>query len=1023
MSERNVTMKANMTSRARSLFRLAAILPILLFFVAVAPAGGPKFIAGSSYFDSSTMGQPIIWSLGQINYYTDLGDLSPILPNSAANAFVANAFSQWTSVSTAALTATSAGQLAEDVNGSNIAVDSTGKVTAPADVTPAATQDPVGVVYDFDGSVTDALLGAGAGSPSQCFSNAVFGGVDNFGAEANFLHALVVINGQCATQSSQLTDVEYRLVRVLGSVLGLDWSQMNLNVITGNPTPTPDDFAGFPVMHYMDLSSCVPITVCYPNPYQLASDDVAALTRLYPASTSGTARIHGSVYFVDHLGGLGQPMQGVNVFARWIDPSTGLPSHRYAASSVSGFLFTGNAGNPITGLNDALGNAYSEFGSSDQSLEGFFDLGGLPIPNGASTAQYQLAVEALDPLWSAGVGAYDPSQVAPSGTMEPIVITVAAGGDFEQDILMSGSAQAVPSWAATETWNAPAPIPSPGDWMGSLSGYGDAGYFVITAQANRTLSVAVTALDETGVASESKAAPVVGIWTLGDPQGIAPPSLTTVPFNSETFGMSLLSAQILNSNSFIIGISDLRGDGRPDYHYHAHVLYGDSVTPARISVNGGAVTLQGTGFAPGLTASIGSANLPLLASSAGQMLVAAPAKSDGTQTITVTDPVSGAFSTMTNAVTFGAAATDKIVLLQASNPPTPVGTQAANPVIVQVFASDGVTPVNGATVAWSTTNGATLSACTGAPTCSAVTDESGLTSSWVTPTLAGNASIVAELAPAVYNPAQTVVATITTSPPLATNIAATTPFLWIAQGASLTVPLTAQVVSQSGAPLTGVTVNFFLGSASSPFASAVTSGNGHATVTLALTNFTTGITMSACVGQANNPCQNINANAVSQAQLNLQPVAGASQIVAGSAFQPLTVRVTDSSKPPNPVIAANVLFQSVVLRPVGTNLALAPGDLASTQTGMVVILGSTEVSVPSNASGLASFVPSVGSLSGRLEVEIQASAGTTAALQDVLEMFPEQTSGDTSSAASGVPHGGAFVARGWTPRTPGSGGR
>ena len=68
------------------------------------------------------------------------------------------------------------------------------------------------------------------------------------------------------------------------------------------------------------------------------------------------------------------------------------------ASSVSGFLFTGNAGNPITGLHDPLGNPYSEFGSNDQTLEGFFDLGGLPIPNGASTAQYQLSVEALDPL-------------------------------------------------------------------------------------------------------------------------------------------------------------------------------------------------------------------------------------------------------------------------------------------------------------------------------------------------------------------------------------------------------------------------------------------------------------------------------------------------------------------------------------------------------------------------------------------------------------------------------------------------
>ena len=233
------------------------------------------------------MGQPITWSLGQVNYYTDQGDLSPILPNASANVLSPTPSRQWTSVSTAALTATNAGQLAEDVNGSNIAVDSTGTLTAPADITPRATQTPVGIVYDYDGTVTDALLGAGAGDASQCFWNAVYGGVDNFGAGANFLHALVVINGQCALQSSQLTDVEYRLVRVLGSVIGLGWSQMNLNVITGNPPPTPADYAGFPVMHFMDPVTCVPITVCYANPYQLAPDDVAALSRLYPACSVG----------------------------------------------------------------------------------------------------------------------------------------------------------------------------------------------------------------------------------------------------------------------------------------------------------------------------------------------------------------------------------------------------------------------------------------------------------------------------------------------------------------------------------------------------------------------------------------------------------------------------------------------------------------------------------------------------------------------------------------------------------------
>src|SRR5580658_3434861 len=228
-------------------FRLATAVAIVFLFAAIARAGGPMYVAGSSYFNSGTMGKPLVWSLGQVNYYTDQGDLSPILPDASANALVANSFLQWTSVSTSALTANAAGQLAEDVNGSNIAVNSNGVVTAPGDA-------------------------------SQCFWNAVYGGVDNFAATANFLHALVVINGQCALQSSQLTDVEYRLVRVLGSVLGMGWSQMNLNVITGNPPPTPADFAGFPVMHYMDPVTCVPITRCYANPYQLAPDDIAALS-------------------------------------------------------------------------------------------------------------------------------------------------------------------------------------------------------------------------------------------------------------------------------------------------------------------------------------------------------------------------------------------------------------------------------------------------------------------------------------------------------------------------------------------------------------------------------------------------------------------------------------------------------------------------------------------------------------------------------------------------------------------------
>ncbi len=491
--------------------------------------GGPHSVAGSSYFDPAVKGTPLTWSQGAVSYYTDRGNLSPLLPGASADAFVAEAFTRWTSISTAAVSAVRAGQLAEDVSGANVGV-SGGVMTLPADVLPAASSFPVAIVYDADGSVTNALLGQGAGSASSCFSNAAYGGVDSFSGDGHLQHALVILNGVCAQTSAQLPDVKYRLVRVLGRVLGLDWSQVNLNVFTRSPAPTSADYAGLTIMHAMDPINCIPISICYPNADQPAMDDRAALSRLYPVTAQNQAgfpgkelffesraRIHGSVYFADASGQPAQPMQGVNVVARWIDPATGQPSRTYAAASVSGFLFRGNAGNATTGFNDSTGQALDRFGSDDPAVEGFFDLAGLEIPNVAGSAQYQLTVEALDPLWSQPIGPYGPWQVAPSGTFQPLTVTVSEGGDLQQDIVMQNSALQVRDWFEPTSFAAPAFLPASGAWAGTLSGSGSADYFWFVAQANRTLSVEVTALDEAKVASAAKAQPVIGMWALADP--------------------------------------------------------------------------------------------------------------------------------------------------------------------------------------------------------------------------------------------------------------------------------------------------------------------------------------------------------------------------------------------------------------------------------------------------------------------------------------------------------------------------
>jgi hypothetical protein len=318
--------------------QILAVAILLICSAVVSRAGGPAFIAGSGY-DPGVEGHVLIWANGSVQYFTDQGDLSPILPNAQADALVATAFITWIGISSVNVTTSQGGHLAEDVNGSNIAADANGTITAPTDITSAATGTPVGIVYDYDGTVTDTLLGQGAGGLADCFTNAVYGGPDNFTTAGNIVHAFVVINGVCAATSAQLPDVQYRLIRVLGRILGLGWSQANVNVLTRKPPPIDADSAGFPLMHFTDPISCVPISLCYPNAAVPKMDDTNALARLYPSNMNPqpVGRIYGSVYFTDASGNAVQPMQGVNVVARLL--VSGQPSRQYVVTSVSGFAF------------------------------------------------------------------------------------------------------------------------------------------------------------------------------------------------------------------------------------------------------------------------------------------------------------------------------------------------------------------------------------------------------------------------------------------------------------------------------------------------------------------------------------------------------------------------------------------------------------------------------------------------------------------------------------------------------------
>src|SRR5438094_1126220 len=88
----NLRLRSGTRSGTSMLRCTQRFLAVTLLLCGTARAGGPAYVAGASYFDPATKGAPVGWAQGAINYYTDQGDLSAILPWPYAVRFVELAF-------------------------------------------------------------------------------------------------------------------------------------------------------------------------------------------------------------------------------------------------------------------------------------------------------------------------------------------------------------------------------------------------------------------------------------------------------------------------------------------------------------------------------------------------------------------------------------------------------------------------------------------------------------------------------------------------------------------------------------------------------------------------------------------------------------------------------------------------------------------------------------------------------------------------------------------------------------------
>jgi hypothetical protein len=900
-------LEQSQRTSARTSHLLVPLAVGLLFATQIAHAGGPRWVAGSSYFNSSVKGQPIVWADGQVTYFTDLGDLSAQVSQAQADAMVATAAAVWSNVSTAAVSIQLGGSLAEDVNGTNVVSSATG-ISMPADIQPTATGTPVAVVYDEDGSVIDAIYGAGASSPLTCQNNGVIVSVDNLAVTGNIAHALVLVNGLCATTTDQVANLQYQLIRGFGRVLGLDWSQTNEEMFDTGQFTT-DSLAGWPIMHPIERLCNGGSGQCFSNPTELRTDDIAALNRLYPVTTaniggfpgktitaSATISVQGTIEFPS-----GQGMQGVNVVLQPI--VNGEPDLSYTARTVSGAYFQGNVGNPITGIDDASGNPLNRFGSDDLSLEGFFDLSGVPLPAGTSASQYQLTFEALNPLYSgsSSVGPYTTGQATPSGTMPVIQLgTLSAGSAITQTVVIADAEEDGQS-GADGAEASPAAVPVNGEWTGRITGYGHSGWFEWWARGGREFTVEAEALDENGNPTASKAQVVIGAWNGNDAVGTAPVTETAQPFNGNVPGLTTLPVLTIADSEVRIGLADLRGDGRPDYAYRGRVLYADSVTPARLPVAGGQMVIQGMGFRPSVVVSVNGVAAQVSSVTPTTIVAMAPASggATGTAVVQVQDAQTLGIAAIASGVSYDAEPDDAISILAA--PMGSVAIGVPQPFTVRAMNVTTQTPAAGVTVTFAVTGGAAALGCGQGP-CSVVTAGDGTATLPIVPSTTALAQVSASL-----SSGSNVVAEFTgTAPP---SIAALTPNLYVALGATVEWPVQAMVLSPSGVAIAGQAVSWTASSGVSLVASQnVSDSNGLVSSEVSAGPFSASAnaTVDACLAGTTN-CAILTVTPVHPESAALVGWSGTSQYVAaGQAFAPVVLRVTDAFG--NSLAGANVTF-------------------------------------------------------------------------------------------------------------------
>ncbi len=297
----------------KPLSRLFFYFVIISFIPAFMFAGGPLYTMN---------GKAARYQSNVISYKLDRG-LFGIFTSAQARTLANASFKVWEDVasSNVMFQHTDADTLTVDVNGTNFLQYTTLTDFKYDGINP--------IIFDSDGSITDALFGTGASASVIGFAGSGDANNDGYFDEGESVMNGVFANG--GVNSFTLEEWKSTFVHEFGHFLGLDHTQIN-----GEYENVASMTIYIPTMYPFATANDVPLG-------DLNLDDIAAISALYPEASfaTSTGKISGSITRAN-----ASVVRGANVIAI----STGSDSLMNRISTVSDY-FEQNTGNyTVTGL-------------------------------------------------------------------------------------------------------------------------------------------------------------------------------------------------------------------------------------------------------------------------------------------------------------------------------------------------------------------------------------------------------------------------------------------------------------------------------------------------------------------------------------------------------------------------------------------------------------------------------------------------------------------------------------------------